>query len=575
MGHNDRVPPELTAHDLSQRRLFIRPIQLAFTIATVLLGIIGIIFSLVGLGSGEPSTTIALWADALIPALITLPLFVWIAPRSVLCWAVPLIWLVSLGTIPLPRAWASLSIASLLALLWLTLRPMVGRSTGPRVLPSGHRPVKDSYAIGSSQSGWIGLAVGVVLAGVLVGWAWLWLDGPMGAPSSSVTIAGIVVPLFVWVSTIQLARSHRRLRLVRRGAPAFRIRVVGWDNSRFLIPVDVVRPNLEIVDLEEVLDGKVTRAFNEWVEARMDAEADAEDASTIPPDDEALLGEWADRQDPLEGTDDEPEGWEDPRWLYEYDHWDAVAEKDGPDVGNLEPFTLVGAPMDGAVVALVRADGRTWLGGLRERWPSAQRATTLTLVMDGTPPDREPEGGPLITELKGVDRAWGWTASQPAIRWGWPFLIALVAGPLVPWAAAEDAAAGEGGVGTFVFLALVAAAIIIGTSARAPEVRPSRRGIRRMGFFVDHRLDRDRVAHVAAGQHAVALRLRDPAGAIVVPACDIGTEDTADRFAARLQAALDNSPDGARSTWQPSPALWALVLLLLAWAALIPSTIAA
>ena len=261
------VTVALTAEALIKRRLHLPVIKLAFTVAVVALAIVELIYSEFNLGTREATTAMALWANELAPALMILPVIVWFAPRSALAWACCLMWVVSLGSVEFPLAWQILGSVVLLALAWLLIRPLWGRDGGRWRLPGGHRPAEDAYAIGDGRLARIALWVAAGVLMVLLGWAvWAW-EGPPERPSFSVFWVGFLVPAMVIPATIELVRIRRRLRLLRLGGEASLVRVTRDDEGHHVVPVDAATFFLRFTRLEEVIDRRLSVAFDDWITA--------------------------------------------------------------------------------------------------------------------------------------------------------------------------------------------------------------------------------------------------------------------------------------------------------------------
>jgi len=200
----------------------------------------------------------------------------------------------------------------------------------------------------------VALAVAAGLIVAIGGWAWLAWDGGLSRPSFTVGIAAIVVPPIVWPSLVHLTSTHRRLQLMSRGATTRRARVFKDADDHHLLPTDALSPVLTFTTLDEIMDDRVTSDFDGWLLEQQKAKTDEEaqqDNSDAPPANDAELGEWADAQ-LLEPVDDDDE----PEFHPEHEGWDLVSERNGPAVSRLEEFTLIGQPVDGATVAIMRTD---------------------------------------------------------------------------------------------------------------------------------------------------------------------------------------------------------------------------
>lgn len=567
MGHNDRMPPDLTAGDLRRRRLHLPWIKLAFTVVLVLLGGTEVVISMFELGARSATTSAGTWADELSPSLVVLPLAVWFSPRQVLAWAAVVTWLISSGSVEFPFAWQTLSVLSLLSLLWVLIRPTMTHDAGPRVQPGGHRPAEGSYAVESPRQARVALAVAAVLAVTLCGWAWMTWDGSLERPSVTFMIAGILVPLIVWPSLNDLMRIHRRLALLRRGATERSVRVLRNTQDHHVLPVEALSPALHFARLDEVVDARVTSSFDEWLLEQQRQTLEQEDAT--PPTSDDALGEWADDQ--LVDWDDEEDEDEDEAHP-EFEQWDAVAERNGPDATTPQTLSMIGKPFDGATVALVRSDGRTWVGELQEdllweppartRPPGGTEQPSATASQEQDEPRREDSVGAIS----------GWVNRHVAQRWAWPLGLAVLGGVALPLVlsllSVEDPYARYVGL-------LVALGYLFLSCADVTTVltlQPTRRGVWSRRLLLDRRLGPERVDSIVAGSRAVALRERNRTNVIIFCPDEMDHPLTSEEYAEALRGALASTPPRPRLDLRPSSAVTSALLMILGWLILLPPT---
>ncbi len=579
MGHNCRVPPDLTAEDLGRRRLHVGWIKLAFSIVIVVLAITEITLSEFDLGVRDVATAVGSWANELAPGLLILPFAVWFCPRLVLAWTAPLTWFIARGSVELPLVWQAVSVLCLFSLLWLLIRPVLSRRAGPRAQPGGFRPARQSNAISSTRPAWVALAVAAGIIAAVGGWAWQTWDGGLSRPSFTVGLAALVVPPIVFPSLIHLTSTHRRLQLMSRGATTRHVRVFEDAHDHHLLPVDATSRALVFTTLDEVMDDRPVSDFDGWLLARQKAQAEDEaqqDNSDAPPADDAQLGEWADAQFLEPVDDDEPE------FHPEYEHWDLVSQRNGPAVSDPTDFTLIGQPVDGATVAIMGPNGRTWMGKLREAWLWDPPAV-LTPSMDTTSasavsdPQSNPHASPSRSSKEDDPRPkdmirsmLGWLDLHVTARWAWPLFLVLLGGFALPYMLSLFPTEDPGARYIGLLVSLIVLFISCAEITTVVTLQPTRRGVWNRNLLLDRRLIPDRVSTIAAGQQSVALRETDRRNVILFSPSWIDSPLSTAEYAQSLREALGRTPRRSLVNRRPASALVAALLMILGWLMVLP-----
>ena len=325
--HTAGMTPLLAA-DLRATRLHTAAIRLAWVVTLVVL-----LVAEVAAGDVVP---VVPWVGRLWLAAVLLLTSIWALPRWTLACASVLGWLLPYGGASWPSGWRAWAIASALALAWLVV-PRRTQSTVSRGRPAGERPFERSYANIGAVTGGVALAATAVAVAVLSIIEVIW-----GTPESM--LLGLIAFVLLLGLSAWPRAQHRhaaRLRLMAEGGPAREALLTEVDGDHFVGAVDDDRARLRIVALDGVVD--------------------REDAGIIQlahDDDGALIN--------LDDLDDEDAA-KVRRAMADLRRWTALCEAvHGPALEVGERVVLIGEPRDGATVAIMRQDGATWLGELRE-----------------------------------------------------------------------------------------------------------------------------------------------------------------------------------------------------------------
>ncbi|GAA3858125.1 hypothetical protein GCM10022275_06030 [Tessaracoccus defluvii] len=325
--HTAGMAPLLAA-DLRATRLHTVAIRLAWVVSLAVL-----LVAEVAAGDVVP---VVPWVGRLWLAAVLLLTSIWALPRWTLACASVLGWLLPYGGASWLWGWRAWAIASALALAWLVV-PRRTQSTVSRGRPAGERPFERSYANIGAVTGGVALAATAVAVAVLSIIEVVW-----GTPESM--LLGLIAFVLLLGLSAWPRAQHRhaaRLRLMAEGGPAREALLTEVDGDHFVGAVDDDRARLRIVALDGVVD--------------------REDAGIIQlahDDDGALIN--------LDDLDDEDAA-KVRRAMADLRRWTALCEAvHGPALEVGERVVLIGEPRDGATVAIMRQDGATWLGELRE-----------------------------------------------------------------------------------------------------------------------------------------------------------------------------------------------------------------
>jgi len=341
---------------------------------------------------------------------------------------------------------------------------------------------------------------------------------------------------------IVVAASRRR-SLVRHGAPASRVRVVGGPGGHEVLPVDGDWPRLRLADMAGLVPADDVQHFLEKYDEDEEPEDEDDDdhAGSDEDDDEGLpddagLADWADelRDIWLETLSDTM-----PIDSSDFEQTDQpVAEAHfGPNLQDPEPFVLLGAWGLDSSVALMRDTGQAWLAEIEE--PSWVKEDLSAWSI----------------------RNFGW------LRWVVHVAIAISALWFVPWfiryAVNESLWLMWVFVGLTVVVALMApvALLFVGWL----ENGRSRHGMITYGALMDELVGPERFVSLAVGQQAVAVRLQGPEDAKAVFPEHVGHSLTPDQAAQRIRSWFVGARLGSRSGRRPAPAIIVGVILIVAW----------
>jgi len=406
-------------------------------------------------------------------------------------------------------------------------------------------------------------------------------------PSWLVGLA-VAAPLVgLWLGLPIVGRSRGRRHLVLHGAPANAVRLNCSKEMDFTLhATDGERPFLEVAHIAGLVPSARVAAFvDEWYGqhiSRDKAEALVPSPGSVPAGGwfQGILGDIRKLWNGSNLDDHAPSF---SRMLLEEKR--RAEPWIGPEVGDGEPFVLLGPWSHGSTVALLKASGQAWLAEVREPWfgdgdrPSlrgkARSGFRRTTESGRTVDDSNLEGGigdldpeyPVGARGTVREAFFDWVTDHS--RWlRWVSALGVAAGCAFVLAGALSEALDSGGDVVVWGFAIVLAPMLMSVPSFAldwlqtADSGRARLGLATYGLLSDEVVARDRFVSAEAKDEAVIVALHSPEDHLFVVPWDVGHQLNSEQAAEQVRLWFASAPADGRSGRRPSPVLVAALLLL-------------